>query len=117
MPGRVVNIRGTSGSGKSTIVNQIMDEWELTAKHFVEKRRRPLGYTGQFRGQPVSILGHYEIPTGGCDTISSQDYIFSLARQAVEGGLHAVMEGRILSCDVRRTVELAKDHEIGRAHV
>lgn len=99
----IINIRGTSGSGKSHLVRSVMDLYGLRTKFFVENRKQPIGYTAHRRtsGRNLSVLGHYETACGGCDTIPSLDQIFSRAMKA-HGEHDVLFEGLI---------------EIGRAHV
>ena len=66
----IVNIRGTSGSGKSTIVVRVCGLYDKKTPHFLEGRKNPYYYVFEKEGhKPLAILGHYESPCGGCDTI------------------------------------------------
>jgi hypothetical protein len=113
----IVNIRGTSGSGKSWLVNAIKEEMTEVIKLFEDGRKKPIAYLGMFGENKVMILGHYEIPTGGCDTISKQDHIFGLAEQGANEGFHVLFEGRLPSIDVKRTVPLSRKHDTLVLHI
>lgn len=109
----IVNIRGTSGSGKSFIIRQVMELYKGAKNPVrVEKRKQPLGYT-LYRepndGPPLAIIGHYESPCGGCDTITKQDYIYELIRQAHDRGADVMYEGLLLSAEFHRAYALHTD--------
>lgn len=105
----IINIRGTSGSGKSTIVKYLMSRYEQIEKIHTEGRRQPIAYVCTREGSvPLAVIGHYETPCGGCDTISSTDEIFRLVRQFDNAGCDVVFEGLLISADVIKTVHLAQ---------
>lgn len=114
----IINIRGTSGSGKSYIVREVMRR--VHGAKFAIKvpgRRQPLLYRFGFsapRGAPphtyLSIIGHYETACGGCDTIHSLDRIYELVREEHGCGNHVLYEGLLLSAEVNRPVAL---HDAG----
>lgn len=103
----IINVRGGSGAGKSTVIQAIMDRYSDRVPNLVEGRKQPLWYDLHEKGlAPLRVLGHYEIPCGGCDTISSNladpsekamDYIHRLIRQADDGGMNVLYEGVILT--------------------
>lgn len=84
--GKIVNVRGTSGAGKTTLIRAIIGMYETMSPVTVPGRKQPLYYILK-RGnkarpaddlslaeEPVpdlALLGHYESACGGCDTISS----------------------------------------------
>jgi len=105
----IVNIRGTSGSGKSHIIRQVMDRYggkDSFEPVMLEGRKKPFGYYSTSGG--LFIPGHYESQCGGCDTIHGQDTIFNLVRSWAERGANVLFEGLLVSEEVRRTVELSK---------
>lgn len=104
----IVQIRGTSGSGKSTVMKSVMSKagnspW--TPVH-VSGRKRPLYYVYRpLKGLPIIVLGHYESACGGCDTIGSARSIYELVdeiRKQFETS-SILMEGLLLSEDVKWT--------------
>lgn len=107
----IINLRGTSGSGKSTIVRSMMDLYAVRQPVHIEKRKQPLYYrlwrTEDTTGKPdLIVLGHYEVACGGCDTLPTMDKVFELATTASTEATHVIFEGLLLGVDVTRTVEL-----------
>lgn len=94
----IIQIRGTSGSGKTTVMREVMES--LTGKEpiYVEGRRQPLYYTFN----EVVVLGHYESPCGGCDNLPGCSYAMELAEK-LENNRIVLMEGRLLSDDFKHT--------------
>jgi hypothetical protein len=104
----IINIRGGSGAGKSTVIRKIRDQFDIITPHFVEGRKQPLWYDLRTKDADcqVRLLGHYETECGGCDTISknptdesetAMDFIHRLVREAHAEHLHVLYEGVILS--------------------
>ena len=107
----VYSIRGTSGAGKSTLARAVMEKYESRKALFVKGRKQPIGYLltpprFSFGGKKMFVLGHYEIPCGGGDTVSSREQTFNLILSACRKGYNVFMEGVVLSDEVRRTAEL-----------
>ena len=66
---RIVQIAGTSGSGKSTIVREFVRKYHGKPE-FRVGRKAPLGYHIPYS---VFVVGAYEAPSaGGCDTFGSE---------------------------------------------
>lgn len=122
----IINIRGGSGSGKSTVMREIMKHYSLVSAHYVEGRKQPLWYDLVLPDEDkpsLRILGHYESPCGGCDTISKNPtdpnekamaFIHRLVREADDAGLNVLYEGVILTTILG---ELPQMHSEGRAIV
>lgn len=107
----IVQIAGTSGSGKSFLVRQFMEGGELTED--VEDGRI-LGYDLQRPDlrRPVYILGRYgDVDTAGCDTIKGVEKIYYMVRCAHEVGYHVLFEG-LFAMNQTRGPALAQ--ELGR---
>lgn len=111
----IVTIRGTSGSGKTHLTRRVMDLYGGKKANHVERRKQPLSYDlhrDKLDGPPLRVLGHYESPTGGGDTISNGlDYIDGLVREADGDGLDVLYEGLVISSDFKRITAL---HDEGR---
>lgn len=111
----IINLRGTSGAGKSTLVRKVMDCYAVRTPLTVAGRKRPLGYMCERPDGPsLYVVGHYEQPCGGCDTIVNVanfdggmlDFIYSNVRSASAQGHDVIYEGLIVQSDIRRCVEL-----------
>ena len=109
----IVNVRGTSGSGKSHLVKQVVDH--MTQRHlsptkeFQDRRRKPLAYQWTFRDAPernLYIPGHYESPCGGCDTIKTMDLVADMVRRAYGIGFNVLFEGLLYSEETKRTLNM-----------
>lgn len=111
----IINIRGTSGSGKSTITREIMKKFRNKVPYKEDGRKQPIGYVLDYPYvgtiSTLAIIGHYESDCGGCDTITKMDHVFELIRQSDEAGHHVLYEGLLLSAEVNRTASL---HTEGR---
>lgn len=105
----IIQIRGTSGSGKSTIVKQILGFSETVKPVMRTGRKQPIAYRIGFDPE-IAIIGHYETKCGGCDTISTpgQSYpiIFDLIRHNAEAGRNVLFEGLLISGDVKWSSQL-----------
>ena len=110
----IIQIRGTSGSGKTTVMRRVIDlisplsDWE---KQFVVGRKQPESY----RFGRTYVLGHYEATCGGCDNIGSAPNVYQLIQRIMERGLdhrHILCEGLLLSEDTKWTMELAKEYDV-----
>lgn len=113
----IINISGTGGSGKSTIVRQIMSCYETIEIHHIENRKRPIGYNcfSTDNEKSLWVVGSYTSPCGGCDTLASLgknesmgmlDIIYRLIRSAHKPDRNVIYEGLLIGEDVRRCVEL-----------
>lgn len=106
----IINIRGTSGAGKSTIVNNVTDAFPILEPVLTPGRKRPLYYLcrlapGEF--PTLAIVGSYESPCGGCDTIKTKAEAFELIK-ALYGKVaqHVLFEGLLISEDTGYTLDL-----------
>lgn len=110
----IINVRGTSGSGKSTLVRRVMDQYKgFRMRVKAEKRRQPFGYLCYRKGagRQLFVLGHYESPCGGCDTIKTYDEIFHTIRISHDAGHDVLFEGLLLSTDTKHIMKLADEYK------
>lgn len=101
----IVNLRGTSGAGKSTVVHWLLKNFatEDPSPHIVEyfgaRHNRPLVYriSPRFAGTPLFIIGPYTSPCGGCDAITDYKNILPglLERYSKQGDI--LFEGLLIS--------------------
>ena len=99
----IVNIRGTSGSGKSTSVRGLMnlagrvERCHAYSNDELFATGRPDAYELDLDlGSPLFVVGSYETECGGCDSIPTQDEICARVRRYASKG-HVVMEGLLMS--------------------
>lgn len=83
----IVFLLGGHGSGKSTAVRALMSEHDLSPVH-ADGRRHPLGYVDD----TLFVVGHYEIPNGGADTVRPLEVLEKLVREQARRR-HVVFEG------------------------
>lgn len=113
----IIQLRGTSGSGKTTIVKAIMTDYTgIKSRVMVSDRKQPIGYilqrgVDQPAGRPLAVIGHYETACGGCDTIKTADEVYSRMAHAHELGFDVLFEGLLLSGEINRTMDWVKDHQ------
>ncbi|HVX90176.1 MAG TPA: hypothetical protein VHC20_00860, partial [Candidatus Paceibacterota bacterium] len=63
---------------------------------YVSTREAPYGYLVGLKraiGHNVLVPGHYEAPTGGCDTIHDIAMLYKFIENTVRQGCHVVYEG------------------------
>jgi len=116
----IIQVRGTSGSGKSTLVRRVMEMYGgVRLKIKREKRRQPFAYlltrkteapSTVAAGRQLVVLGHYESPCGGCDTIKTYDEIFAAVREADSQGYDVLFEGLLMSTDKTHIAKLAGEY-------
>lgn len=104
----IIQVRGTSGSGKSTVVRGVMTALGGWVPVCAAGRKRPLYYLRT--GPAVAVLGHYESACGGCDTVGSARAVYELTAAVLRDGsvTHVLQEGLLLSEDAKWTAELAR---------
>lgn len=110
----IIQIRGTSGSGKTYVMNLIRKQLEpfLVEEIKTEGRKRPLLYCYNVNDRNILIFGHYETPCGGCDSIGSAPKIYDLmvkcSTHYIVGGVKPIIlaEGLLLSEDVKWTKQI-----------
>lgn len=100
----VIQIRGTSGSGKTWIIHRIMERYPFTP--VVSKSKEIKGY--YCKELNLFIVGRYTTACGGCDTIKSQDEICKRIKKATDRGWNVLFEGLICSHIAARYAELHK---------
>ena len=91
----IIHVAGTSGAGKSWVVRQVMAQSPTPEKAWAEGRTAPLGYYLDLGvGRKVFVVGAYEAPTGGCDTIKDVNRVYNLVQEEHgAGGNHVLYEG------------------------
>lgn len=101
----IVSIRGTNGSGKSTVVRKVMDQ--AKSQRPVYSRlgpRLPEAYELRLPqvAKPVWVLGPYTVShQGGCDLFKPYDLIFPMIEGYAARG-HVIFEGVLVSSSYGR---------------
>lgn len=109
----IINVRGANGSGKSTLVKRVLDLYE-SEPFYVSRRQRPMGYRCKsFRegADVLLVVGAYETPTGGADTITDAATIYDMVRQASEAKLDVLFEGIVAQHNTTKLLEIMREHE------
>jgi hypothetical protein len=92
----IVNLRGTHGSGKSTVARTVIDRFGGVPDP--GPKGRPLGYvvTVPRLAAPLYVVGSYETACGGCDGIQPYGDIWPRVVVAAAHG-HVLFEGALVS--------------------
>lgn len=95
----IVQLVGTSGSGKTTIAREIMQRYGKTTPVIPPGRRVPEAYmvVPPLGKLPLYVLGSYENKCGGVDTIGSAADLLELIDRYAKGGNHVLFEGLLIS--------------------
>lgn len=106
----IVSLRGTSGSGKTHVVRQIMKLYESREEVRSPGRRHPIGYKLRSSGSSPALFvpGHYEpsTPNGGVDTMKSIEDVYSMIWDAHDAGFNVLYEGKNMSDGVSRVRDM-----------
>lgn len=90
----LINIRGTNGAGKTTVVRRVMEARGPWVK--ITSGNKVIGY----QTDSLVVFGPYETPTGGCDNFSEKgiaDWVMSAISEFDRGGNHVIFEGVLIS--------------------
>lgn len=98
----IIQIRGTSGSGKTHAMREVMSKYTGWLAYHRSGRRRPLYY----RRENVYVLGGYESVCGGCDTLNGVKEVYELIQSFYTTDKIVLCEGLLLSEDVKWTTQL-----------
>lgn len=94
----LLSLRGTNGSGKSTVIRAFFAEYKHKPIYGVLGPR--LAEANQVTvakcAKPVFVLGPYQVVTGGCDRIIPFDLIPELINKYAARG-HVIFEGVIVA--------------------
>lgn len=98
----VIQIRGTSGSGKTWIIKSLMEMYNFVPIHNTKSEIQ--GYYSKEIN--LFIVGKYTTACGGCDTIKSQDEVIKRVKKAVSKKWNVLFEGLICSHIAKRYADL-----------
>lgn len=80
----LINVRGTNGSGKSTIVRGLLAKARVRRPIYgVLGIRQPEAYRLMFgdADEPLTVIGPYDRETGGCDSVQPYSLILDLIQK------------------------------------
>ena len=99
-PKLIINLRGTHGSGKSTIVKHLIELYNgvtTTASLNPESRKpKPEGHQMETPYGLLTAVGPYHTACGGCDGIQPYARIWPLVEKYAALG-HVIFEGALVS--------------------
>lgn len=107
----ILNLRGTSGSGKTTVARRILSEYDsepIMGMVPGGKKERIVGY----QIGNLWIPGSYENTCGGVDTYSwkgAADYLEEKVRLVAANGYHVLFEGLVQTAGNKRWTGVAND--------
>lgn len=84
-------------------MKQIMSHWGHWEEEYIPGRKQPLYY---WNDEDIIVLGHYNSPCGGCDTIGSARQVFELIQKLSMDDCIILCEGLLLSEDVKWSSQL-----------
>lgn len=107
----IVNLRGTNGSGKSTVARSLLaGAREVELAPYTTARgaaRRVVGYHAADLG--LVIVGPYRTECGGCDAVKTQNLVCESVRLAARLAPNVLFEGVIVSTLFSRYLELSRE--------
>ena len=96
----ILSLRGTSGSGKTTVARKFLTDYPCKALPDPNKPKKHWGYevdlSSEGVSQPLYVIGSYQNTCGGTDGINTQEEIADRALAAHPRG-HVLLEGLLLS--------------------
>lgn len=92
----IISLRGTSGSGKSYLVKELLRRFSAVPES-TDPKGRPLNYVMSLDdGSRLYVIGRYTNACGGCDGIQPYSEIWPRVVRLQESG-HVLFEGLLLS--------------------
>lgn len=118
---KAFNLRGTNGSGKTTVAREILKLSYAAPDPLTThpKAKKPSSYKGVLYEVPIVILGSYETTCGGCDTINNVGEVARLLkvyRDLPEHGLifyEGLMISHMIGTVGGAVAEWGDDHIMG----
>jgi len=103
----IINIRGTSGSGKTYTTRAFMDKYGPSAEIWNKDidKAKPIAHVVFYNMVPVYFIGSYRNACGGCDNVDSQDTMCNMIRHFSQLG-HVIAEGLLMSHSTARYLAL-----------
>ena len=109
----IINLRGTSGSGKSAIAHQLLKKYPFEPIPAAMKSTlfgsEPVGKPLGYQYDKARVVGSYTTVCGGCDGIATQDEVEQRVRAWHGEGYHVLFEGLLISGSYGRWHGVAKE--------
>jgi len=101
----IVNISGTSGSGKSTVVRKLLEASRFGTK--IIKANKDMGRIIYVGDQPVFVAGRYGVhDTAGCDCVKDVEFWYNTIYEMAER--HNVVYEGLFVMNHMRGIDLVK---------
>jgi len=103
MHNMIINIRGGSGSGKTTVARAFLDfpYEQMWGKKVINDKQEIKGYLINCSEVgihlPLMLIGSYETACGGTDSINTQEEIGDRIEASYRAGYHVMAEGLLMS--------------------
>ena len=109
----IVNIAGTSGSGKSHLVRDFIKwvkQFGIVKPCFIDDRKDPIGYDIILKhSKTIHLVGAYEnADTAGCDTIRDVVWLYEYILEQHRAGKDVIYEG-LFMMNMTRGPQLAAE--------
>lgn len=101
----IINIRGTSGSGKTFTVKGLMAKFAEVVPLEVDGRISVYHCSRGVDYAPVYVVGNYHMKSGGCDRLGTPQFICDLISKYAAFG-DVIFEGLLVSRTVGRYEKL-----------
>jgi hypothetical protein len=111
----IINVAGTSGSGKSYLVREFFTwarEHGVVKPCHIDDRKDPIGYDIILKSKKtIHVVGTYETAdTAGCDSIRDVVWIYDYVRNQHDAGKTVIFEG-LFMMNMTRGPQLAAETE------
>ncbi len=116
MANKIVSLRGTSGSGKSTVAFKLFEAFPREELFDIQGKIAGYKVDASSAGvkAPIFVLGKYTTACGGCDSIPTQQLAADMAVGFHRKG-HVLMEGLLASAAGPKGAVTATIQETGEA--
>lgn len=97
MANLIINIRGTSGSGKTTVAREFMRRFDHLNLEGSDGKVRGVRVDVPMFNHPLYLIGKYDNACGGMDSITTQEEAAQRVVKAFKAGGHVICEGLLAS--------------------
>lgn len=93
----IINIRGTSGSGKTTVAREFLKRFEHHSLAGSDGKVKGVHVHVPMFNHPLFLIGKYDNVCGGMDSITTQEEAAQRVVKAFQAGGHVICEGLLAS--------------------